>query len=93
MVLLLSCPLFVVTRITPLAPLIPYKAVAAASFNILNDSISSASNWAKLLSNPSTITNGVYTLPLSIVLKPPSSRVRIPRILKYPLSYPGKPAI
>ena len=51
-------PRLVFTRITPLAPRIPYILVATASFNTLTDSISSDDNSLIERSKPSTNTNG-----------------------------------
>src|SRR5690606_1869890 len=59
----LSCglpalPRLVVMRITPLAPLTPYTAVADASFNTDIDSISLGSRLLRSRSTPSTSIKG-----------------------------------
>ena len=54
----LLLPRFVVTEITPLLPLIPYIANAAASFITETDSISSRESVFIGRSKPSTMTKG-----------------------------------
>ena len=75
-------PLFVFTMITPLAPRTPYTALAAASFNTENDSISAADKSSSVLSIPSTNTNGFV---------PEDLKEEIPRIQKSEPSAPGSP--
>ena len=53
------CPRFVVTIITPLAPLAPKTAVAEASLSTEIVLISLGSRFEKSRSTPSTITNGL----------------------------------
>jgi len=69
-------------KITPLAPRTPYTAVAEASFNTVNDSMSSGSILLKLRSTPSTNTNGLEFWP---------ANVEIPRIQRSESSCPGSP--
>ena len=76
-----TVPRLVLTMITPFAPLTPYMALAEASFNTENDSISAGSISFMLRSTPSTNTKG-WLLPLND---------EIPRIQKFELSYPGSP--
>ena len=54
--------------ITPLAPLTPYTALAAASFKTEKDSISSGSISFNERSTPSINTSGLLLVP--VVLKP-----------------------
>ena len=51
------CPLFVVIRSTPFAPLSPYLETSVPSFKTETLSISNNANDDKSLSNPSTNTN------------------------------------
>ena len=77
-------PGFVFTITTPLAPRTPYTAVAEASFNTVNDSMSSGSILLKLRSTPSTSTNGLELCPFL-------TNVEIPRIQISDSSCPGSP--
>ena len=70
-------PRLVLMIMTPLAPRTPYMALAEASFNTENDSISAGSISFKLRSTPSTNTNGEL---------PPAPKVEIPRIQNCELS-------
>ena len=79
-----SLPLLVVIIITPLAPRVPYSAVAVASFKIEKLSIASASsefNSVLLISTPSKIISAPVA-PL---------KVDLPRIQKLAPSAPGSP--
>ena len=77
-------PFLVATIITPLAPRVPYNAVAVASFRIEKLSITSGSNAfnsVELISTPSMIIKA-EVLPL---------KVDLPRIQKLAPSAPGSP--
>ena len=68
--------------ITPLAPLTPYTALAAASLRTEKDSISAADKSSSVRSIPSTSTNGSRPAPW---------KEDIPRIQKLEPSAPGSP--
>ena len=73
-----------VTKITPLAPLAPYKEVAVASFMIEKLAILSGSILAKSLvvtSKPSIRIRGLFAYPKLVT----------PRIKNSALSAPGSP--
>ena len=77
-------PSLVVTRITPFAPLDPYREVAVASFMIEKLAILSGSILAKsfvLTSKPSININGLFLYP----------KVVTPLMKNSALSWPGSP--
>jgi hypothetical protein len=81
-----SFPTFVVTKITPFAPLAPYKDVAVASFIIEKLAMSSGCNRAKsveVVSIPSIRINGDLAYP----------KVLTPLIKNSALSLPGSPLL
>lgn len=83
MVSLPVSPRLVVTKTTPLAPRVPYTAVAEASFRILNDFTSSGSMSSRRPSIPSISTNAPELAP----------KVLIPRIQKLEMFFPGSPEL
>ena len=78
-----SRPRFVVTMITPLAPRLPYTAVADASFSTEKLSTSAASTWLRSPSSPSIRTSAELLAP----------NVPIPRTQNSEIFFPGSPLL
>ena len=79
-----ACPSFVFTRITPLAPRDPYKAVAVASFMIEKLSMSSGCKRDR-----SAVLTSILSINIKGDLAYPNEVT--PRTKKFESSTPGSP--